>query len=306
MLFGYESDTEKVLGKSAEEAHSCECPEVCGGEATEHPNPKLTSVYVTKPENRLSSPPIPFMLRSIKQLYGDKLSTPEGEIGRVKDFYFDSRQWAVRYVVVDTSAGWLPGRLVLISPHAFGNFQQDADCLLLELTRKQIENAPSIESHRPVSRQYEEAYYRYYGWHRYWDGMELWGGAGTPMVSPPPGYHEMDPGENSGSPNGDDPHLRSTKSVAGYHVHTRDGSIGHVTDYMIDDLSWAVRNLIVETGHWYSGKEIVISPSHIERISYDESTVFVDVTRAAIHDAAEFHMPRARYRESRELSETTA
>ena len=103
------------------------------------------------------------MLRSIKQLYGHSLGTAEGEIGTVKDFYFDDQHWAIRYVVVDTGA-WLSGRLVLISPHAFGSFYEDGDSLLVNLTRKQIENSPAIETHKPVSRQYEEEYYRYYGW----------------------------------------------------------------------------------------------------------------------------------------------
>jgi hypothetical protein len=240
------------------------------------------------------------MLRSIKQLYGDKLATLDGEIRRVKDFYFDDQHWAVRYVVVDTGA-WLPGRLVLISPHAFGNFHQDADCLLVALTRKQIENSPSIESHKPVSRQYEEEYYRYYGLPSYWNGLELWGGASYPAVPPPPESDHREPGEHS---NSDDPHLRSTRSVAGDHVQTRDGSIGHVRDFLIDDRTWAVRHVVVETGHWYYGREIVISAGHIERISDEESTIFVNMTRAAIQDAPEFKMPRARYQDARELSES--
>jgi hypothetical protein len=61
------------------------------------------------------------MLRSIKQLYGDSLKASDGEIGHIKDFYFDDQKWAVRYVVADTGS-WLSGRLVLISPHAFRNF----------------------------------------------------------------------------------------------------------------------------------------------------------------------------------------
>jgi hypothetical protein len=59
------------------------------------------------------------MLQSIKQLYGETLRASDGEIGHVKNFYFDDHNWAVRYVIVDTGA-WLSGRLVLISPHAFG------------------------------------------------------------------------------------------------------------------------------------------------------------------------------------------
>ena len=84
------------------------------------------------------------MLRSIRQLYGKKLAASDGHIGHVKDFYFNDQRWAIRYVVADTGS-WLSDRLVLISPHAFGNLHLDGDCLLVNLTRQQIENGPAIE-----------------------------------------------------------------------------------------------------------------------------------------------------------------
>ena len=242
------------------------------------------------------------MLRSIKQLYGDKLGTAEGEIGHVKDFYFNDQQWAVRYVVVDTGS-WLSGRSVLISPHAFGNFYEDGDCLLVNLTRQQIENSPPIELHKPVSRQYEEEYYRYYGWPSYWDGSGMWGAVGFPMI-PPPHLVPVKEESRDGDPHDeDDPHLRSALAVSGYHIQTSDGTIGHVTDFMIDDKSWAIRHLVVETGNWFSGKEIVISPKHIERISYEESKVFVNMTKEAIAGAAEYQMPRAAYHDTRNFDD---
>ena len=114
------------------------------------------------------------MLRSIKQLYGDELRATDGEIGHIKDFYFDDQNWAVRYVVVDTGT-WLSGRLVLISPHVFTNFDLDGVRRGVNLTRKQIENSPDFDSEKPVSRQYEDEYYRYYGWPTYWQGGGLWG-----------------------------------------------------------------------------------------------------------------------------------
>ena len=68
--------------------------------------------------------------------------TTDGEIGHVKDFYFDDQNWAVRYLIVDTGA-WLPGRQVLISPHSLGRLDQVDKVLLAKLTRKQIEDSPS-------------------------------------------------------------------------------------------------------------------------------------------------------------------
>ena len=59
---------------------------------------------------------------------------------------------------------------------------------------------------------------------------------------------------------------------------------------MMDDKRWAIRHLVVETGHWYSNKEIAISPKHIDRISYEESKVFVNVSMETILEAPQYHV----------------
>lgn len=236
------------------------------------------------------------VLRSIKQLYGDKLAASDGEIGHVKDFYFDDQSWAIRYLVVDTGS-WLSGRLVLISPHAFGDLYEDANRLVVNLTRQQIENSPAIDEQKPVSRQFEAEYHRYYGWPTYWAGGGMWGTGGFPLSAPPQAKPLTE--ESGGSSNRNDPHLRSMRAVRGYQIQTGEGPIGHVIDFMIDDKSWAIRHLLVETGHWFRGREIVISPKHVTRISYEESKVFVNVSKQAIAEAKEYHVPRAAYHDTR-------
>ncbi len=222
------------------------------------------------------------MLRSIKQLYGSKLRASDGEIGHVSDLYFDDQQWTVRYVVADTGS-WIPG--------------QEGNRLPVNLTRKQIEDSPPIESDKPVSLQYEEEYYRYYGWPAYpgMGGMYVGGGmsgvAGFPVV---PTMSQM-PDEETNlcerSNNNGNPHLRSTQAIDGYHIQTGDGKIGHVIDFIMDDESWAICHLVVETGHWFAGKQIAISPKQIDRISSQESKVFVNVTKKAILEAPEYYVP---------------
>ena len=197
----------------------------------------------------------------------------------------------MRYVIVDTGK-WLPGRLVLISPHAFDNFYQDGDSLFVNLTRLQIEDSPAIDMHKPVSRQYEEEYYRYYGWPTYWNGGGMSGMGGVPSVPPTPyDLPVAQFGASSGGHGHDDPHLRSTQAIVGYHIQTDGGSIGHVTDIMMDDQSWTIHRVVVETGHWFAGKEVAISPEHITRISYEDSKVFVDVTKESIQRAPEYDIP---------------
>ena len=114
------------------------------------------------------------MLNKAKTLKGYKLDSLDGEIGKVKEFYFDDQHWAVRYLVADTG-NWLTGRQVLISPYALGAVNQEEQHISIDLTKKQIEDSPSLDSDKPVSRQFEESYYGYYGWPAYWDGPYMWG-----------------------------------------------------------------------------------------------------------------------------------
>src|SRR5471030_1507495 len=109
------------------------------------------------------------MLLNLKTISGHRLAATDGDIGHIKDFYFDDNTWAVRYLVVDAGS-WLVGRQVLLSPFAFGRFDLVAKVLPVCLTKQQIENSTPIDTHRPVSRQYEENYYGYYGWPAYWQG----------------------------------------------------------------------------------------------------------------------------------------
>ena len=229
------------------------------------------------------------MLQNTKELDGFKLAASDGDIGHVKDFYFDDKIWVVRYLVADTGT-WLSGRQVLLSPHSFGSLDRENKSLLINHTRKQIENSPSIETHRPVSRQYEIDYYRYYGWPAYWNGGSIWGLGGYPVVLPP---SKDELSAHLDSHHREDKHLRSVKELSGYAIKATDGIVGSVTSLMVDDKSWVVGELVVEAGHWYSGKEILISPSKIERISYEDSEVFVDLTKEDIQRTAEDNVVKA-------------
>ncbi len=224
-------------------------------------------------------------MQSIKQLYGNKLGASDGDIGHVKDFYFDDQSWAVRYLVADTGS-WLPGRQVLISPHSLDRLDPAANVLRVNLTREQIESSPAIEEHKPVSRRYEEEYYKHYGWPYYWQGNALWGMSGFPVLEqatiPLPAEQTL---VTANYGEGDDAHLRSTKAVKGYHIQASNGIIGHVCDFMMDPQSWAIRQLVIKIGHRFSGKEVQIPTSKVDRISYEESAVCVNLTIEAVEQS---------------------
>ena len=122
------------------------------------------------------------MLRSVSRLKGFEIRARDGGIGTVEQFYFDDVSWAVRYLVVDTG-DWMTDRLVLVSPLALRQVEWESKRLDVALTKEQIEKSPSIDKHKPVSRQHEAAYLGYYGYPSYWatpDNRPLWRFAGKP------------------------------------------------------------------------------------------------------------------------------
>jgi uncharacterized protein YrrD len=222
------------------------------------------------------------MLDKAKELKNYTLRSLDGEIGKVKDFYFDDAFWTIRYLIADTG-NWLTGRQVLISPHALSAVNRDDRNVAVRLTKEQIENSPPLYTDRPVSQQYETDYYGYYGWPVYWGGPFSWG----PYPYIVPDIEKLRQDAPGGGKDGDR-HLRSVHEVTGYHVKAVDGSIGHVEDFIIDDKTWAIRYLIIDTRNWLPGKRVLISPPWIQSVSWGDKSVFVNVPLGTIQRAPEY------------------
>ena len=240
------------------------------------------------------------MLQRAKDLNGYKLGAIDGEIGKVSEFYFEDQSWTIRYLIADTG-NWLSGRQVLISPYALSTASEADRVIPVNLTMQQIENSPPLDTDRPVSREYEGDYYSYYGWPVYWGGPYAWGPSPSPVRERREWSQAADDAYASGQEHGlekfanaarhatvEDPHLRSTADVTGRDIQAKDGEIGHVGDFVIDDETWAIRYLIVDTRNWWPGKKVLISTQWIERISWAESKVFINLTRDAIQQSPEY------------------
>ena len=221
------------------------------------------------------------MLINSKTVCGYKLDSLDGEIGSVKEFLFDDQYWAIRYLVANTG-GWLSSRQILISPQALEAVETAKKSIAVKLTKKEIESSPPLESEKPVSRQFEESYYAYYGLPMYWNGFSMWGN--DPLM-----VHDRMGGVVPAEPSKDfDPHLRSTHAVGEYHIQAQDGEIGHVEDFIIDDATWVIRYLVVNTQNWWPGKKVLISPPWIDKVSWNDSKVFVKLSRDFIKQAPEY------------------
>ncbi|HPS31354.1 MAG TPA: PRC-barrel domain-containing protein [bacterium] len=221
------------------------------------------------------------MLINANTLINYKLNGNDGEIGHVKEFYFDDNHWTIRYLIADTG-NWLFDRLVLISPYALADVDKEKKHINLNLSKKQIEESPLLSSDKPVSKQFEENYYKYYGWPVYWGGPYMWGHFENIN-------HDreqwVEPQEKTKVW---DPHLRSTHDVTGHAIQASDGEIGHVDDFILDEKTWAIRYIVVDTTGWLSGKKVLISPHWIDRISWEESKVFINLTKEMIKASPEY------------------
>ena len=235
------------------------------------------------------------MLKNLKDLQGYSLRATDGDIGTVKDFYFDDDRWVVRYLVVETGT-WLSSRKVLISPVSLGVPDHGQKVVPVSITCEQVKNSPDIDTDKPVSRQHEADYLGYYGYPVYWDSIGIWGAGGVPGLMMPGA--DLAPGgaavleadraiaaEQADRHRNDDPHLRSCKSVTGYHIKAQDGEVGHLQGFLADDESWQIRYLVVDTSNWWGGHQVLVAPPWIQEVSWAEHVVAVNMSRNAIQNA---------------------
>jgi sporulation protein YlmC with PRC-barrel domain len=226
------------------------------------------------------------MQRSVNSLIGYIIKAKDGELGKVSEFYFDDHTWSIRYLVVETGT-WFDERKVIIPHASLGLTDWKSQTFQVNLTMDQIRNSPDFESKKTVSRQNEIKLYTHYGLPIYWDNV-FYDGFGMGPYVPIPDIEPVKEEKKSTKKPPDDPHLRSTENVEGYYIHAKDGEIGHVEDYMVDDEKWNIRFIVVDTTNWLPGRKVLVLPRWIKRIDWGESKVYVDLMRETIKNSPEF------------------
>jgi len=226
------------------------------------------------------------MLRNVKDLRGYAIHATDGVIGHVDDFYFDDEAWAIRYLVVETGT-WLPRRQVLISPLSIGHPDWSAQLLPVSLTKAQVRDSPDIDTRMPVSRQHEATYHRYFGYPLYWGGAGLWGMGAYPgsLTTEDAIEAEMKARRSATIHSPADYHLQSCKDLVFHRIAASNGNIGRVQDMLVDDHTWAIRYLIVNTSNWWGEHQVLIAPQWIESVSWADKRVSVSLTREAVKKA---------------------
>ena len=124
-----------------------------------------------------------------------------------------------------------------------------------------------------------------YAWPTYW-GSGIHSDAASGMAQTVPVVNAEESGYKAPAPEWPrDLHLRSTRHLTGYHIQAADGNIGHVDDFIVDDKSWEIRYLVVDTRHWLPGPKVLLAPGWLKKIDWATSKVLVESKRESIKNS---------------------
>lgn len=223
------------------------------------------------------------MQHNIKSLIGYRMEAIDGDTGRVEEFYFEDTTWLVRYLILETG-NWLLNRKVLIAPQAINVNDSKSGVFPINLTKEQIRSSPNIDTDMPVSRQQAIKQYEHFGWQWYGTGFYAGGSESNSYTQPITDESIVKDAET----NDEDLHLRSTKNIIGYDIHSLDGDFGHVDDFILDDENWHIIYLVVDTHKCFGGTKVLIETSAIKQIIWEESKVMVNLSTEAIRECTLF------------------
>jgi sporulation protein YlmC with PRC-barrel domain len=142
-----------------------------------------------------------------------------------------------------------------------------------------VVGSPQIESQEPIGREKERQLSQYYGIPIYWSGVGLWGNHVYPGLlagESPTDEEDRSDGEH---------HVHRTKEVFGYKIQATDGEIGRVDNLVVEEKTWEILFLVIDTSNWLPGKKVIVDTHWIDQVNWQDRTVSVSLPRNAIRNA---------------------
>jgi sporulation protein YlmC with PRC-barrel domain len=218
------------------------------------------------------------MIFRVSDLIKYRVSARDGAIGEVDDIYFDEFNWTLRYLVVSGNE-MMDGRKLLISTVALNHLNNNETQFSIDLSKETLKNSPEVTFGRPITREEEVALHSYFDWPFYWEAAGI---SAYPFVEMVSEMKKQETGyENVQS-------LRSVNQVLGWSIRARDGNVGSVDDFLVEDEKWNMLYLVIDTGSWLPGRKVIISPQWVEKIHWTESGVEVDLSQETIKNSPEY------------------
>jgi uncharacterized protein YrrD len=85
-------------------------------------------------------------------------------------------------------------------------------------------------------------------------------------------------------------------SLVGNTIEAQDGAVGTVKDFLFDDDTWRVKWLVVDTGNWLPGRQVLVPVTAVGTPHQDVSSLDVDLSMNKIENSPglEFDQPVSR------------
>ena len=184
------------------------------------------------------------MLRCSTELIRYDVEGTDGEIGKVRDFYFDDTTWVIRFIVIDTDGVFANNR-ILVQTQNVRDLKFPEESIILDLAQSSVEEG---------------------------SGRALFPAAATQTTK----------AVTSAGPKEGGQVLRSVAQIGSFEVCSKDRKIGYVHGLLIETTTWSIRYLIVDTGHWLPGKLVLLSPLSVEKIDWDDRIVTTSVNEEGV------------------------
>ena len=185
------------------------------------------------------------MLRALMNIEGFAIDATDGPFGHVRDFYFDEEAWVIRYLVVETGKR-LSKPKVLVSSLSMDAVDWELDKVPVRLTCEQLRKGQNTAAAPPRKTETAKKSMPYTAGGR---------------------------------------RLRSCNAFIGYQVQAADGELGDVQGMLVDEKCWAIRYLIVNTGDWWQGHQVLVATDWLSDVSWLEEKVMIGSTRQASKEA---------------------
>ncbi|MCE5328364.1 MAG: PRC-barrel domain-containing protein [Planctomycetaceae bacterium] len=219
-------------------------------------------------------------LASMRTLASARIHAADKPIGKVEDFYFEQRNWIVRYLVLDTHV-WLPGRRVLVAPAAVEDIDWSQGEVHLALSREQVRNSPSVDDKVTISREHETMLAKYFGWLPYWESRPLPESLSRSVAAEarPEDRIELERHRKPEST------LTAYRETLQYNLAAIDGEFGSVEDFLIDPQTWEMRYVTADVGTLFHKRLVMLSTDWLADISWARRQVRSKMTQDRIRSS---------------------
>jgi len=155
------------------------------------------------------------------------------------------------------------------------------------LNGDQVRACPDIDTDKPICRQHEMEFFSYYGFPVYWGGPYLWGGTPYPTIAADSRTHVNEP-SLAGVEAPADLHLRSLVQIDRYELQATDGPMGHVCGFLVEEISWAIRRVVVDTGHWMAGRQVSVATQCITGMEWAAKIMKIQASQNEVRRSPEY------------------